>query len=373
MKSLFLLLFYLPLVLPGETTPQKRLDDLRTKLKQQRKKIKELKGKESGILQSIQEIDNEIYLNRNLIAELKKEEANTEEQIKFLENKIERLSTRLKSKKKILAKRLREIYIYGKIHPIEIILLAHSFDDAVKRIKYLILIAQQDQRVYQEILRISKILMVEKENVLSKLKKLKVIRKEAEDEGRNLLVEKRNKKRYLSSTKSQRENAEKLASELHQAERDLQKLIATLEKQKQRKKGTSYFDISRGQIMMPVEGKIIEKFGFVKDVKYGTMTKNNGIDIKAAWGEDVYTVYNGKVVYADNFLGYGKVVLIDHNNGYYTLYGHLSSIAVALGNDVMTGDIIGKVGDTGSTDFPKLHFEIRKHGKPVDPLIYLKR
>ncbi len=369
----FLCLLYLPLLLPGESTPQRRLQNLRVKLKQQRKKIKELKGKESSILQSIQEIDNEIYLNRNLISELKREEANTEEQIKFLGNKIERLSTRLTAKKKILARRLREIYKYGEIHPIEIILLSHSFDDAVKRVKYLILIAQQDQRVYREILRISQILKDEKETVVSKLKKLKIIRKEAENEGGNLLAEKENKKRYLSSTKSQREDAEKLAVELRQSERDLQKLIASLEERKKKRKGITYFDTHKGKIMMPAEGKIVGKFGFVKDLKYGTTTKNNGIDIKAPWGEDVYAVYSGKVVYADNFLGYGKVVLIDHDDGYYTLYGHLSSIAVVLGNDVLMGDIVGKVGDTGSTDFPELHFEIRKHGKPVNPLIYLKR
>ncbi len=371
-----ILLFYflsIPLLLPGESTPQKKLQDLRHSLREQRKKIKELRGKESSILQSIQEIDNEIYLNRKLIGELKKEETNTEEQITFLENKINRLSKRLTAKKKILAKRLREIYKYGEIHPVEIILLSHSFDDAIKRIKYLILIAQQDQRVYQEILRISQVLTEEKETVISKLKKLKIIRKEAEDEGNNLLAEKKNKKRYLSATKSQRENAEKLAAEMRQAERDLQKLIASLEKQRKAKKGITYFDTHKGQIIMPVEGKIVGKFGFIKDPKYGTITKNNGIDIKAPWGEDVYAVYSGKVVYADNFLGYGKVVLIDHNNGFYTLYGYLSSITVDLGNDVLTGDIIGKVGDTGSTEFPKLHFEIRKNGKPVNPLIYLKR
>jgi len=78
-------------------------------------------------------------------------------------------------------------------------------------------------------------------------------------------------------------------------------------------------------------------------------------------------------VYAGKFLGYGRVVLIDHDGGYYTLYAHLSEMRVALDQQVETGQVIGLVGDSGSLKGPILHFEIRKDGKPVDPLVYLRR
>jgi murein DD-endopeptidase MepM/ murein hydrolase activator NlpD len=106
--------------------------------------------------------------------------------------------------------------------------------------------------------------------------------------------------------------------------------------------------------------------------KYNTTTKNNGIDINGRYGDNVFAVAPGKVAYADRFMGYGNLVLIDHLDGYYSLYGHLSEILVRVGDEVSVGRIIGRVGESGSLSGPMLHFELRKNGKPVDPVAYLK-
>jgi len=104
-----------------------------------------------------------------------------------------------------------------------------------------------------------------------------------------------------------------------------------------------------------------------------TTVKNNGIDIKAPLGTPVHAVAKGKVVYNDRFLGYGNVVLVDHGKGYYTLYAHLQDIKVNLKDIVEKDQVVGSVGDTGSLEGPKLHFELRKNGKPVDPIPFLKK
>ncbi|GBD28854.1 Murein hydrolase activator EnvC [bacterium HR31] len=74
------------------------------------------------------------------------------------------------------------------------------------------------------------------------------------------------------------------------------------------------------------------------------------------------------MVYAGWFGGYGKLVVVDHGGGVATLYGHLSSILVSLGQRVGEGDLVGRVGSTGYSTGPHLHFEIRVSGRPVDPL-----
>jgi murein hydrolase activator len=127
----------------------------------------------------------------------------------------------------------------------------------------------------------------------------------------------------------------------------------------------------QGGLLWPAEGKLYSSFGLKKHSKYNTYIQNNGIDILSSYGSAVTAVAPGKVVYAERFLGYGNVILIDHDGGYYTLYGNLTDMLVFSGTNVTEGQTIARVG--GNVDGPIMHFEVRKGGKPVDPVEWLKR
>ena len=107
------------------------------------------------------------------------------------------------------------------------------------------------------------------------------------------------------------------------------------------------------------EHPILKKFG-----------QHPGIDLAAPIGSTVRAIMRGRVVYADNYAGYGKVVTIRHQDGYVSVYGHLSDLLVNPGQKINAGEFIGRVGSTGMSTGPHLHFEWRKHGKPLDPLTY---
>ena len=124
---------------------------------------------------------------------------------------------------------------------------------------------------------------------------------------------------------------------------------------------------------MPVKGKIINLFGPYKNKKFNIINFRSGIDISADKGQPVKAVYSGKIIYARWFNDYGNMIIIDHGNSYYTLYAHLAKMLKITGDRVKTGDVIATVGETGSLSGPKLHFEVRHHGKPQDPLNWLKR
>jgi len=98
---------------------------------------------------------------------------------------------------------------------------------------------------------------------------------------------------------------------------------------------------------------------------------HTGIDLRAAWGEPVAAAAAGRVIFAGPYGGYGNAVIIDHGGGMSTLYAHLSSIAVGYGETVTAGQTIGRVGSTGLSTGPHLHFEVRIDGQPVDPMPYL--
>jgi septal ring factor EnvC (AmiA/AmiB activator) len=99
---------------------------------------------------------------------------------------------------------------------------------------------------------------------------------------------------------------------------------------------------------------------------------NSGIQIQAAEGTPIHAVASGVVKFADWFKGYGKLVILDHGRGYYSLYAQASNLNVSEGQSVAKGQVLGSVGDTDSLVGSSLYFEIRKNGVPQDPLHWLK-
>ncbi len=121
--------------------------------------------------------------------------------------------------------------------------------------------------------------------------------------------------------------------------------------------------VARDRFRWPIRGPIIQRF---------RSGENDGIDIRAAVGEWVHAAADGVCVYAgDDIKSYGKLLLIRHDNGFVTAYADNSELQVKEGDAVKRGQIIAKAGDSGSVSSPRLHFELRKDGQPVDPLKYL--
>ena len=105
--------------------------------------------------------------------------------------------------------------------------------------------------------------------------------------------------------------------------------------------------------------------------EFGTTVFRRGIEINARPGEEVHAVDDGSVAFADWYEGYGKLVIVDHGAGVYSLYGHLSRHDLNKGDQVQRGQTIGLVGDTGSSKGAKLYFEMRSNGEAQDPLAWL--
>ncbi|MEM1306684.1 MAG: peptidoglycan DD-metalloendopeptidase family protein [Pseudomonadota bacterium] len=127
-------------------------------------------------------------------------------------------------------------------------------------------------------------------------------------------------------------------------------------------RSTSKFD-------WPARGRIISRFGPRRDGSH-----NDGIDIAVPAGTEIRAAADGVVAYADSELkAYGNLVLLRHDNGWVSAYAHASSLLVKRGDDVRRGQVIARVGQTGSVTKPTLHFELRDGAKPVNPLPHLPR
>jgi septal ring factor EnvC (AmiA/AmiB activator) len=166
--------------------------------------------------------------------------------------------------------------------------------------------------------------------------------------------------------------------ELETASAQLQTLLNRLEREIREKAKAEVFipagkgfGTFRGKLAFPVEGRILSTFGKNENPKFNTFTVQKGIEIEAAIGAEIRAVYDGRVLYSDWFKGYGKILIIDHGEGYYTLSGHASALLKNVGEEVRGGEGVALVGDTGSLKGPCLYFEIRQRGKPLDPLEWL--
>jgi murein DD-endopeptidase MepM/ murein hydrolase activator NlpD len=123
------------------------------------------------------------------------------------------------------------------------------------------------------------------------------------------------------------------------------------------------------QVVFPLLApKLSSSYGNRKHPVNRYVRHHNGVDLAAPESSHVRAVLNGRVVFADSYSGYGKLVTILHADGYSSLYGHLDEINVNPGQIVSAGELIGRVGSTGVATGPHLHFEWRLNGKPLDPL-----
>ncbi len=123
--------------------------------------------------------------------------------------------------------------------------------------------------------------------------------------------------------------------------------------------------------LWPVHGLLASGFGVRVSPFTDTKVFHHGLDIDAPKGSPIRAAGGGKVVRCGFESRYGNLVVIDHGNGYRTVYAHLSERQVELGDTVRRGDLIGKVGDTGRTTGPHLHYEVQVNGLPVNPVRFL--
>jgi septal ring factor EnvC (AmiA/AmiB activator) len=181
------------------------------------------------------------------------------------------------------------------------------------------------------------------------------------------------KQTILHAVQNQKKMAHAALASLKESADALDREIAGFEKHRKSDPDMMVFSRQKGRLMPPVAGKIISRFGITQSGDYKSFTFQSGIDIRGKQGEPVRSVFRGNVIFAEWLKGYGNMVIINHGENYYTLYAHLQEMFKKKGDGVDAGEVIATLGDTGSLKGVCLHFELRHHGKPVDPLKWLKK
>ncbi len=183
-----------------------------------------------------------------------------------------------------------------------------------------------------------------------------------------------NRRKLVNKLKKDRGEVERSITSLEDDAKDIAGIIEVLERQNlidTTRTGLVGLAASKGDLVWPARGKIIRGFGTLKD-KRGIELTNPGIDIEAKSGADVLSAASGVVIYINWLRGYGQFIILDHGLGYYTLYANLSDVLVESGDHVKAGELIALVGDSGSLEGPKLHFEVRYKKDQLNPMEWLR-
>ncbi len=189
------------------------------------------------------------------------------------------------------------------------------------------------------------------------------------------LEKKKAREELLAKLRRQKSIYVAAIGDLEASSQNLQRLIDSMRSGQLRggSGASAPFGEMKGLLPWPVEGKVAAPFGRIRNPDSETFTRHLGLDLAAPAGSEIRVIHDGNVVYCDWFSGYGKLVIIDHGNGYSSVYSHCSEILVKKGDFVRAGTPLALVGETGSLKGPFLYFEIRENGQPVDPLVWLQR
>lgn len=355
--------------------PKKELEEVQKRLSREKQKVKEAVKKEDSILSELEKINKELDKKRGELAYYDNRLTQTRSKIRLLDEEINVLNNKLEKRKMFLKDRLRSLYKQQSRNIGTVILMsAKDYHDFIKKSRYISFIAYYDRKLMDAY-------TLEIEDLKAKMLQMEVLKKELEinkqtvrRKSDEIQTERRKKDTLLASVKKERSFYEKMIKELEDSSKRLLDLIKELE-EKQVPPAVSGrgFAALKGLLTWPVTGKILVPFGSYKNPEFNMPVFKNGIEIQAGIGEAARAVSGGKVVYADWFKGYGQLLILNHGDGYHSLYAHLSEIFHKVGDTIKAQQPIGKVGESGIFNVPSLYFEIRYKGKPINPINWLRK
>jgi septal ring factor EnvC (AmiA/AmiB activator) len=334
--------------------------------------------KETSIVNSLNDIDLTLDKTRKNALSLKKELAEFEKKIKKATNKSEELQKRIKTSEEYASKRLVAIYKLNWLGKIYVLASAQSVYELFYRKKVLEQVLAYDENIWENLLDNKEKLEQLLAELNARKKERLAVETDLEKEIKIMSRERQKRSQLLDDIRKKRSLKLAALESLKQAAEDLDHTVISLKSDAdltEPKENISLKNFSslKGLLNMPVKGKIVSFFGPHRNKKFNVINFQSGIEIKADRGEPIRAVYNGRILYARWFKGYGNMIIIDHGNNYYTIYAHAQEIFASQGDTVEMGEVVATVGDSGSMIGPSLHFEVRHHGKPVDPLKWINK
>ncbi len=361
------------------------INNVRKEIEETRRRIKSEKKKEKSTARRLTNIDKEISLTDKLYTQLKQELGKTETDIDKLSTAIQANEHQLEILRDRYAVRVVQMYKKGTLADIEKLLSSSSWRQAIYRAKYMGVISNIDQKTQNKIKSLLIDIGRQRIGLESSYRNKVRLKKDQEDSKVTLRASRKKRQQELDKI---RNNQSELTKYLEEKQAGMQELESLLKKVRQERSSydradrirkqqaalkTQTFGKLKGQLPWPAAGRVVKRFGRTWNSERKTTTENPGIDIKGKPGSPVRSVIGGIITTITYIRGYGTTIIIDHGGGFYTVYSHVTNVETNEENEVQAGDIIAYMGNAGSIDGSKLHFEIWGHGQKLNPEKWLMK
>jgi septal ring factor EnvC (AmiA/AmiB activator) len=361
------------------------LEEIRRRLKEQKRQQVLIQAREKNVLLRLERMDRELELLESERRVNGLDLSETRSRIGDLARQASDATGRLERLRSDLQKRLLALHRAGARgdNLLSFWLGSKGQGEVSRELKFEMLLASSNEKLMRRTLEERDRLSRTARSLTREEARRSRIVSALEAQKRRTERQRQDRRVLLASLRKQQALRDAAIRDLREAGGDLQRTVDGLLKRAEETRRAARsaaavpagrgLAVLKGRLPWPVTGPVISPFGRHKSREFNTTFENTGIQIRAAAGTPVRAIAGGRVRYADWFKGFGKLVILDHGEGYYSLYAQASELGVSEGDTVAAGQTVAAVGDTGSLVGDALYFELRRNGMPVNPVQWLRR
>ena len=368
----------------GEKIERERrnLEKIKEEIQEKKRRAQEAEKKKETVMQTLQDMDDRLQVAHQERLDIARKLQQKDQEVQKINAEVLARRADIGQRRESIRARLRAQYLEGRFGYVKALLSAEDYQSLQRRFQYLSAVSKREydlMEVYRE--DMAQLQEIERQRADAR-NAILGYKQNTERKMLEIQALKRQKKIVLARIIEQKESYERAAGELERSAGRVDSLLKDLEERRRaaaitrpstKKEQHAALRPFKGIMQWPADGEIVSFFGRQKHPNFQTYVQRKGIEIRTVDGSPIRAVMSGTVAYADWLKGYGLVMILDHGNGFFSLYAHASRLLSRVGEAVRAGHVIGETGDTGLAGDSTLYFELRQGAEPVDPLLWLSK
>lgn len=355
-----------------EEVSEEQLRQLRASITELQGWLNQARGEHSQLEQRLRQTETQIAELVGRIEANTREATQLERRLQTLRREQGELQEQLDQQSGFLRQQIRAAYAMGRQEYLKVMLNQQQPDRVARLLRYYDYINRERTERIESYLALGRQLDQVEQQILTENLALNEVRRSLQNRRNELVAEQQQRQRLVAELSREIAGADQQLSGMLEDQRRLEELLEAVTEaiiNLPPPRDAQPFERMRGSLPWPVQGRILAAFGS----RQGQGPVSRGVVLQASEGAEVKAIHGGRVVFADWMRGYGFMLILDHQDGFLSIYGHNQRLQRQMGDWVNAGDVIATAGASGGQSRSALYFEIRRQGQPVDPVGWMAR